>query len=49
VDIHEKAIGEFKLISGKGIVVGKPLRQFQGVLTGMPLFRGREKQVMKGR
>jgi circadian clock protein KaiC len=46
---HEKAIREFKLISGRGIVVGKPLRQFQGVLTGMPIFRGSEKEMMKGR
>ena len=46
---HEKAIREFKLISGKGIVVGEPLKQFQGVLTGVPIFRGREKQMMKGR
>jgi circadian clock protein KaiC len=45
---HEKAIREFKLISGRGIVVGKPLRQFQGVLTGVPIFRGSEKQMMKG-
>jgi circadian clock protein KaiC len=46
---HEKAIREFKLISGKGIAVGKPLKQFQGVLTGVPIFRGSEKQMMKGR
>jgi circadian clock protein KaiC len=46
---HEKAIREFRLISGKGIVIGEPLRQFQGVLTGVPIFRGSEKQMMKGR
>jgi circadian clock protein KaiC len=46
---HEKAVREFKLTSGRGIVVGKPLTQFQGVLTGVPVFRGREKQMMKGR
>jgi len=46
---HEKGIREFKLISGRGIVVGKPLRQFQEVLTGVPIFRGSEKQMMKGR
>jgi len=46
---HEKAIREFKLISGKGIVIGEPLKQFQGVLTGVPIFRGSEKQMMKGR
>jgi hypothetical protein len=36
-------------MSGKGIVIGKPLKQFQGVLTGVPIFRGSEKQIMKGR
>jgi len=46
---HEKTIREFKLVSGKGIVIGKPLKQFQGVLTGVPVFRGSEKEIMKGR
>ena len=46
---HEKAIREFKLVSGKGIVVGEPLKQFQGVLTGVPIFRGSEKEMVKSR
>jgi circadian clock protein KaiC len=46
---HEKAIREFKLVSGKGIVIGKPLKQFQGVLAGVPIFTGSEKQMMKRR
>ena len=46
---HEKTIREFKLVSGKGIVIGKPLKQFQGVLSGVPVFRGSEKEIMKGR
>jgi circadian clock protein KaiC len=46
---HEKTIREFKLVSGKGIVIGEPLKQFQGVLTGLPIFHGNEKQIMKGR
>jgi circadian clock protein KaiC len=37
---HEKMIREFKLESGKGIRVGPPLMQFQGILTGIPIFRG---------
>jgi circadian clock protein KaiC len=45
---HEKTIREFKLMSSKGIVIGEPLTQFQGVLTGMPIFRGSEKQIIKG-
>jgi circadian clock protein KaiC len=44
---HEKTIREFKLMSAKGIVVGEPLKQFQGVLTGAPIFRGSEKQILK--
>jgi circadian clock protein KaiC len=47
--VHEKTIREFKLMPGKGIVVGEPLKQFQGVLTGVPIFGGNEEQMMKGR
>jgi circadian clock protein KaiC len=46
--VHEKTIREFKLTPGKGIVVGKPLKLFQGVLTGVPVFSGSEEQIMKG-
>jgi circadian clock protein KaiC len=46
---HEKTIREFKLIAGKGIVIGEPLKDFQGVLTGVPIFRGSQKQMMEGR
>ena len=46
---HEKTIREFKLMSGKGIVIGEPLKQFRGVLTGVPVFRGNEKEILKGR
>jgi circadian clock protein KaiC len=45
---HEKTIREFKLESGKGIRVGQPLKDFHGVLTGAPVFRGRAEQVMRG-
>ena len=43
---HEKTIREFKLETGKGIRVGEPLRDFQGVLSGVPAFRGSEKKMM---
>ena len=43
---HEKTIREFKLEKGKGIRVGQPLKEFQGVLTGVPVFRGRAKEIM---
>jgi circadian clock protein KaiC len=35
---HEHTIRELRL--GNGVQVGKPLDQFQGVLTGVPLFLG---------
>src|SRR6266404_5876439 len=41
---HEKTIREFKLTPGKGITIGEPLKMFQGVLTGMPVFIGSEEQ-----
>jgi circadian clock protein KaiC len=36
---HENTIRELRL-SSKGIVVGKPLTEFQGVLTGVPVYIG---------
>lgn len=44
---HEKTIREFKLESGKGIRIGRPLKDFQGVLTGVPMFHGGAQQIMK--
>jgi circadian clock protein KaiC len=43
---HEKTIREFKLDQRQGIRVGPPLKQFQGVLSGTPVLRGRDAQVM---
>ncbi|MBV9958393.1 MAG: AAA family ATPase [Acidobacteria bacterium] len=36
---HERTIRELK-ISSAGITVGKPLKEFRGVLTGVPLYAG---------
>jgi circadian clock protein KaiC len=44
---HEKTIRELKLEAGKGIRVGPPLKEFQGVLTGIPVFRGKTARVLK--
>jgi circadian clock protein KaiC len=33
---HERSVRDFAL-SGDGIVIGKPLRDFRGVLTGVPV------------
>jgi circadian clock protein KaiC len=35
---HERSIREFQLTSGAGITVGQPLRDFRGILTGVPIF-----------
>ena len=43
---HEKAIREFKLEEGKGIRLGPPVKEFQGVLGGAPVFRGSSDQMM---
>jgi circadian clock protein KaiC len=43
---HEKTIREFKLESARGIRIGQPLKEFQGVLTGMPVFRGAAGEIM---
>jgi len=39
--MHERTIREMR-VSHKGIAIGEPLREFQGVLTGVP----QERQVM---
>ena len=36
---HEDTIREFRL-TGEGIKVGPPLTEFQGILTGVPNYRG---------
>lgn len=42
---HERTIREFQ-IGGNGLQVGGPLREFQGVLTGVPTFSGEGKTLM---
>jgi circadian clock protein KaiC len=44
---HEKTIREFKLESGRGVRIGPPLKEFEGVLTGVPRFVGGAGQMMK--
>lgn len=46
---HERTIREFVVEAGRGIRIGQPLREFQGVLTGTPVFRGRAKQMIESR
>jgi len=45
---HEKSIREFTLDSGKGIRIGKSLRDFHGILTGAPTFDGQHDDILKG-
>jgi circadian clock protein KaiC len=42
---HERTIREFKLGPG-GLRVGNPLREFQGVLTGLPTYIGRTGELL---
>jgi circadian clock protein KaiC len=43
---HEKTIREFKVQDGKGLWVGQPLKGFQGVLTGVPVFRSSDEEII---
>jgi circadian clock protein KaiC len=45
---HEKAIREIRL-GDRGIVVGNPLTEFTGVLTGVPEFVGEPDALVKRR
>ena len=40
---HERTIREFRLEEG-GIRVGNPLREFRGVLTGVPTYQGSDER-----
>jgi circadian clock protein KaiC len=42
---HERTIREYQ-IGLNGLLVGEPLREFQGVLTGVPTFDGAAKTLM---
>ncbi len=43
---HERTIREFAVEAGRGIRIGPPLEEFQGVLTGTPVFRGKADRIM---
>jgi circadian clock protein KaiC len=43
---HERTIRELRLEDG-GISVGEPLTQFNGVLTGVPVYGGDESGLME--
>lgn len=44
---HEAAIREYRLAQG-GIHVGAPIREFQGVLTGVPTYVGTANMLLSG-
>ncbi len=46
VGAHEDTIREFQL-SSRGLRVGEPLAEFEGVLTGIPTFRGRSDRMLE--
>jgi circadian clock protein KaiC len=43
---HEDTIREFRL-EADGIRVGEPITEFQGVLTGTPIFLGGHEKILK--
>ena len=43
---HEDTIREFS-ISGTGVTVGEPLSEFRGILTGVPVFEGKQSDLLK--
>ncbi len=44
---HERTIREFR-IEAHGLTFGPPLREFQGILTGVPTFSGEGKTLIAG-
>ena len=47
--VHERTIRELRLTANKGIQVGEPLREFRGVLTGVPVYEGVADPLIKPR
>ena len=45
---HEKTLREFKAETCRGLRIGKPIKEFDGVLTGLPFFRGTSSEMMPG-
>jgi len=43
---HERTIREFKIGMG-GLLLGEPLREFRGVLTGVPVYQGESTTLMQ--
>jgi circadian clock protein KaiC len=43
--VHEQTIREFRIQRG-GLEVGKPLRSFQGILSGTPQYLGQEEPLL---
>jgi circadian clock protein KaiC len=41
---HERTIREFRMSDGC-INVGQPLRDFRGILTGVPVFEGKARET----
>ncbi len=44
---HEHSIRQFHLTSN-GIQIGDPLKDFEGVLTGVPVYRGNREALLEG-
>lgn len=44
---HEETIREFAMAAGTGISIGEPLKKFNGVLTGVPIFMGQTTELME--
>ena len=44
---HEKSIREFRMEEGKGLRVGAPLKEFEGLLGAAPVYRGGGKKMME--
>lgn len=44
---HERYIRELR-VDKEGVCIGEPLHEFHGVLTGIPVFHGKDEQMMRG-
>lgn len=45
---NQRTIREFRLSEGAGLQVGEPLAAFEGVMSGLPAYRGSTKMMVDG-
>jgi circadian clock protein KaiC len=44
--VHERTLRQLRISSAEGLSVGEPLREFRGIMTGVPQYTGNEAMIV---